>query len=147
MEEIEFKSYLTQWLNIKKIWKLNAQSLIGKINILKTYVCDLKPSIVCISEACTNSSMSDAFLTLDNYVQLIVQLYMLNVFFLQFCPLIKYSQRYLFLCKLRKLNNHFSPDPSSSTCDQNYDGFWKVANRSNSHLVNWSRGQLALSNW
>ena len=28
----------------------------------------MKPSIVCISEACTNSSISDAFLTLDNYV-------------------------------------------------------------------------------
>ena len=45
----------------------NARSLIGKIDILKAYVYDLKPSVICITEACTNSSISDAFVGLDGY--------------------------------------------------------------------------------
>ena len=76
---------------------------------------------------------------------------MLNVFFLQFCPLIKYSQRYLFLCKLRKLNNHFSPDPSSSTCDQIMMAFekWLIGQIVTwwiGHVVNWHKviGKLAI---
>ena len=45
----------------------NARSLIGKIDILKAYVFDLKPAIVCICEACSNSSISDSYLALDGY--------------------------------------------------------------------------------
>ena len=43
-----------------RILYTNARSLIGKIDLLKTYVYELKPSLVCVSEACTNSSISDA---------------------------------------------------------------------------------------
>ena len=45
----------------------NARSLIGKIDLLRTYVYDLKPSIVCICEASTHSSISDSFLALEGY--------------------------------------------------------------------------------
>ena len=41
--------------------------MIGKIDILKAYVFDLKPAIVCICEACSNSSISDSYLALDGY--------------------------------------------------------------------------------
>ena len=50
-----------------RILYTNARSLIGKIDVLKSYVFDLKPTIVCISEACTNSSISNAYLDLDGY--------------------------------------------------------------------------------
>ena len=53
--------------DVLRILYTNARSIIGKIDILKTYVYDLKPSIVCISEACTNNLISDAFLSLDGY--------------------------------------------------------------------------------
>lgn len=45
----------------------NARSIVGKIDLLRTYVCDLKPSMVCICEASTKSSISDAYLNLDGY--------------------------------------------------------------------------------
>ena len=35
--------------------------------MLRTYVCDLKPSLICICEASTNNSISDAYLSLDGY--------------------------------------------------------------------------------
>ena len=50
-----------------RILYTTARSIKGKVDILRTYVYDLKPSIVCISEACTNSLTSSAFLSLDNY--------------------------------------------------------------------------------
>ena len=53
--------------NLFRILYTNARSIIGKIDLLRTYVCDLKPSVVCICEASTNSLTSDAFLSLDGY--------------------------------------------------------------------------------
>ena len=53
--------------NLFRIVYTNARSIIGKIDLLRTYVFDLKPSVVCICEASTNSSTSDAFLSLDGY--------------------------------------------------------------------------------
>ena len=35
--------------------------------MLRAYVCDLKPSMICICEASTNSSISDAYLGIDGY--------------------------------------------------------------------------------
>ena len=45
----------------------NARSIIGKIDLLKAYVYDIKPAAVCICEASTNNSISNAFLNLDGY--------------------------------------------------------------------------------
>ena len=53
--------------NIFRIVYTNALSVIGKIDLLRTYVYDLKPSVVCICEASTNSTINYAYLALDGY--------------------------------------------------------------------------------
>ena len=53
--------------NVFKVLYTNARSIVGKIDLLRTYVYDLKPSLVCICEASTNNSISDAYLSLDGY--------------------------------------------------------------------------------
>ena len=53
--------------DVFRILYTNARSIIGKIDLLRTYVYDLKPSVVCICEASTNSSIDNAFLAIDGY--------------------------------------------------------------------------------
>ena len=53
--------------NIFRIVYTNARSVIGKIDLLRTYVYDLKPSVVCICEASSNSTINYAYLALDGY--------------------------------------------------------------------------------
>ena len=45
----------------------NARSIIGKIDLLRTDVCDIKPDMVMICEAGTHSGISDAVLALPGY--------------------------------------------------------------------------------
>ena len=49
----------------------NARSIIGKIDLLKSYVFDLKPAVVCVCEASTNNTISNTFLHLDGYSLLV----------------------------------------------------------------------------
>ena len=53
--------------DIFRVVYTNARSIIGKIDMLKAYIYDLKPAAVCICEASTNDSVSNAFLALDGY--------------------------------------------------------------------------------
>ena len=53
--------------NVFRVVYTNARSIIGKIDLLKAYVFDLKPAAVCICEASTNDLISNAFLNLDGY--------------------------------------------------------------------------------
>ena len=45
----------------------NARSIIGKIDLLRTDVVDLKPELVMICEAGTNSSITNAYLAISGY--------------------------------------------------------------------------------
>lgn len=53
--------------NTFRIVYTNARSIIGKIDLLRTYVCYLQPQLVCICEVSTHSGISDTFLAIDGY--------------------------------------------------------------------------------
>ena len=58
----------TKWESSKlKILYGNVQSVIGKLDELRTLVWDLKPDIVCINETWTNNSHNKALLNLKGY--------------------------------------------------------------------------------
>ena len=57
--------------DVFRVLYTNARSIIGKIDLLKSYVYDLEPAVVCICEASTNSSISDAFLNIEGYSLLV----------------------------------------------------------------------------
>ena len=50
-----------------KILYTNAQSVVNKINELRTVVIDLKPDLVCINEAWTHEDITKAYLSIDGY--------------------------------------------------------------------------------
>ena len=52
---------------IAKLLYLNARSILSKLDLLKTHVCDNKPELIAVCESFTNSDIGDALLGVEGY--------------------------------------------------------------------------------